>query len=46
MESITIENMWQSTAVRIYSNWLEYLRACKETNQAADNRNAPRAACQ
>ena len=46
MESMTIENTWQATAVRIYSNWLEYLRTCKETNQTADNLNTPRAACQ
>jgi homoserine O-succinyltransferase len=29
METIQIENTWQSTAVRIYSNWLDYLRTCK-----------------
>ena len=46
MESLTIENTWQSTAVRIYSNWLAHLRTCKATNHTADNLNAPRAACQ
>jgi homoserine O-succinyltransferase len=30
METIRIENKWQSAAVRIYSNWLEHLCTCRE----------------
>jgi homoserine O-succinyltransferase len=41
METIQIENTWQSTAVRIYRNWLEYLCTCKEASQSADKQNAP-----
>jgi homoserine O-succinyltransferase len=32
MPTIQIENTWQPTAVRIYSNWLQYLSASKETS--------------
>jgi hypothetical protein len=28
----TIENPWHSTAVRIYRNWLEYIRERKNAN--------------
>jgi len=44
--TIQIENIWQATAVRIYSNWLEYLCTCKEANRPADHWDASRAACQ
>jgi homoserine O-succinyltransferase len=40
MEKIQIENTWQLPAVRIYRNWLEYLRACKDAKQPTDTMGA------
>jgi homoserine O-succinyltransferase len=41
MHAIQIENTWHSTAVRIYSNWLEQLCACKEERQPLRTLYAP-----
>lgn len=40
LEQKTIENTWHSPAARIYRNWLEYIRACKETGQAGSRTNS------
>ena len=46
IEKIQIENTWQTTAVGIYRNWLNYLCECKDASQPTRNMDAPRAAHQ
>ncbi len=41
MPTIKIENTWHSTAVQIYSNWIEHLCARKEISQPLRNSYAP-----
>ena len=45
MPNLQIENTWRPSAVRIYSNWLEHLRASKDLSQRAENLEISRAAC-
>lgn len=40
LKSSAIENTWRSTAVRIYKNWLEQIRARKNASQRQDQDHA------
>lgn len=45
MPTIQIKNTWQSTAVRIYRNWLKYLCVNSSMSQQKDTLDVSRAAC-
>ena len=39
LDTVAIENTWQSPATHIYRNWLQYLYACKKAGHPSGNTN-------